>query len=343
MFDRILRLNRVVFHPCVYQQPFFKNGMNFITKLKIYHLSCFYVQTLHIDIADPSSMQDVYHINFVQSLWLSGRASECEIRGSEVRFLMGTQNFFFVPRSWQDRKHLSLEKKKRFCFRNPGNSKSVKTNSNILTSIWILYSRVFYFIVCLIPFVNKEARCCRKKRFCLRNLLTLKSVKNNANILTSTLYSRMFHFTVCLTSFVNREARRCSHDQNQLSFRRILRSSLFTFVPFTLLIQFFMKILKETVEGLIIMPTISCMCSHAVHRKSVLRLYSNYGSLCISYHAKVRGCSWYIGWVRYSQWPRLDLFAVCLFFCFWRSLFREQISSKKERGLDGSNWKNYPT
>ena len=99
MQDRILRLNRVVFHPCVYQQPFFKNGMNFITKLKIYHLSCFYLQTLRIDIADPSSMQGVYHINFVQSLWLSGRASECEIRGSEVRFIMGTQNFFFVPRS----------------------------------------------------------------------------------------------------------------------------------------------------------------------------------------------------------------------------------------------------
>ena len=251
MQDRILRLNRVVFHPCVYQQPFFKNGMNFITKLKIYHLSFFYLQTLRIDIADPSSMQGVYHINFVQSLWLSGRASECEIRGSEVRFIMGTQNFFFVPRSWQDRKHLSLEKK-RFCFRNPGNSKSVKNKANILTSIWILYSRVLYFIVCLISFVNREACRCRKIRFCLRNLLTLKSVKNNANILTSTLYSRMLHFTVCLTSFLNREARRCSHDQNQLSFRRIL----FTFVLFTLLIQFFMKILKETAEGLIIKPTI---------------------------------------------------------------------------------------
>ena len=171
---------------------------------------------------------------------------------------------------------------------------------------------MLYFIVCLISFVNREACRCRKIRFCLRNLLTLKSLKNNANILTSTLYSRMLHFTVCLTSFVNREARRCSHDQNQLSFRRVL----FTFVLFTLLIQFFMKILKETAEGLIIKPTISCTCSRAFHRKSVLRLYSNYGSLCISYHAKVRGCSWYIGWVRYSQWPRLDLFAVCLFFCF---------------------------
>ena len=45
-----------------------------------------------IDIADLSSMQ-------YESLWLSGKASEREIRRSEVRFLMGTQNFFFVPRS----------------------------------------------------------------------------------------------------------------------------------------------------------------------------------------------------------------------------------------------------
>ena len=30
------------------------------------------------------------------------RASECGMRRSEVRFLMGTQNFFFVPRSWQE-------------------------------------------------------------------------------------------------------------------------------------------------------------------------------------------------------------------------------------------------
>ena len=37
-------------------------------------------------------------------MWLSGRASERENRRSEVSFLMGTQNFFFVPRSWQDEK-----------------------------------------------------------------------------------------------------------------------------------------------------------------------------------------------------------------------------------------------
>ena len=44
--------------------------------------------------------------NRPRSLWsLYGsvvRASERGIQRSEVRFLMATQNFFFVPRSWQD-------------------------------------------------------------------------------------------------------------------------------------------------------------------------------------------------------------------------------------------------
>ena len=77
-----------------------------------------------IDIADASSMQDAFHMNFVrsplhisdglltswytaltvESLWLSGRASERGVLGSEIRFLMRTQNFFLVPRSWQDEK-----------------------------------------------------------------------------------------------------------------------------------------------------------------------------------------------------------------------------------------------
>ena len=56
-----------------------------------------------IDIADPSSMQDACHMNFVIDLDHRSvsvvRASERGIRRSEVRFLMGTQNFFFVPRS----------------------------------------------------------------------------------------------------------------------------------------------------------------------------------------------------------------------------------------------------
>ena len=51
-----------------------------------------------IDIADPSSMQDACHMNFViEPLWLSGKASERWIQRSEVRFLMGTQIFFLCP------------------------------------------------------------------------------------------------------------------------------------------------------------------------------------------------------------------------------------------------------
>ena len=35
-------------------------------------------------------------------------ASERGIQRSEVWFLVGTPNFFFLPHSWQDKKHLSL-------------------------------------------------------------------------------------------------------------------------------------------------------------------------------------------------------------------------------------------
>ena len=80
----------------------------FLTELKTCHLSYFYLQTLRYRHTDPSSMQDACHMNFVIDLthrgvlWLGGRASKREIRRSEVRFFIGTQNFFFVPRSWQD-------------------------------------------------------------------------------------------------------------------------------------------------------------------------------------------------------------------------------------------------
>ena len=53
-----------------------------------------------MDITDPSSMQNACHMNFVIHLAhrksLSGRASERGIRRSENRFLIGTQNFFFL-------------------------------------------------------------------------------------------------------------------------------------------------------------------------------------------------------------------------------------------------------
>ena len=63
------------------------------------------------NIADPSSIQDKcciwtymtsqWALLTIGSLWLSGRASDCEIQRSEVWFLKGTQNFFFVSHLWQ--------------------------------------------------------------------------------------------------------------------------------------------------------------------------------------------------------------------------------------------------
>ena len=69
-----------------------------------------------IDIADPSSMQEACHEprNRPRSLWSLYvsvvRASGREIPRSEVQFHMGTQKFFFVPRSWRDEiKSFSIE------------------------------------------------------------------------------------------------------------------------------------------------------------------------------------------------------------------------------------------
>ena len=88
----------------------------FFTKLNTYHLSHFIYKHGAIDIADPSSIQDASHMNFVvdfigtvesltvESPWLSSRATKRGIWRSEIRFLMGTQNFSFIPRSWQDAK-----------------------------------------------------------------------------------------------------------------------------------------------------------------------------------------------------------------------------------------------
>ena len=44
----------------------------------------------------------------MESLWLSGRASECEIQRSEVQFLVGTQNFF-CPMLVRRRKKIFLD------------------------------------------------------------------------------------------------------------------------------------------------------------------------------------------------------------------------------------------
>ena len=65
-----------------------------------------YIYNLYaFDIADPSSIQDACHMNFIIDLthrrvsvaqWLEHRSAESEGLSE------GTQNFFFVPRSWQD-------------------------------------------------------------------------------------------------------------------------------------------------------------------------------------------------------------------------------------------------
>ena len=67
-----------------------------------------YIYNLYaFDIADPSSIQDACHMNFIIDLahrrvsvaqWLEHRSAESEGLSE------GTQNFFFVPRSWQDEK-----------------------------------------------------------------------------------------------------------------------------------------------------------------------------------------------------------------------------------------------
>ena len=69
-----------------------------------------------IDIADPSSTQEACHEprNRPRSLWSHCdsvvTASERKIWRPEVQFLMGTLNFFFVPRSWRDEiKSFSIE------------------------------------------------------------------------------------------------------------------------------------------------------------------------------------------------------------------------------------------
>ena len=51
----------------------------------------------------------IYKLHFnIKSLRLSGRTKEYRIWRSEVQFQMGTQNFFLVPGSWQEKRCLTL-------------------------------------------------------------------------------------------------------------------------------------------------------------------------------------------------------------------------------------------
>ena len=70
-------------------------------------LLLYYVK--QIDAMFVNRIREMVSFEPVESLWLSGRASEHGIRMSEVRFPMGTQNLFFISRSWQDKKHLPLD------------------------------------------------------------------------------------------------------------------------------------------------------------------------------------------------------------------------------------------
>ena len=60
-------------------------------------LRCFTTEP-HIDFADLSCMQDACHMTVCGSV-VEYRSAESGIRNleSEVRFLMGTQNFFLFP------------------------------------------------------------------------------------------------------------------------------------------------------------------------------------------------------------------------------------------------------
>ena len=79
----------------------------FFAELKIYHLSYCINKYDTIDIADPSSMQDACHMNFVIDLAhhsLEHRSAASE--GPRFDSSWGLRIFFLVPRSWEDEKHL---------------------------------------------------------------------------------------------------------------------------------------------------------------------------------------------------------------------------------------------
>ena len=86
-------------------------SFNFFTELKTYHLSIFIYKHEAIDIADPSSMQDMCHMYFVIDLAhrgvskkISDRTSEREIRRSD-----GDSEFFLCPTLVTRRKNIFLD------------------------------------------------------------------------------------------------------------------------------------------------------------------------------------------------------------------------------------------
>ena len=108
----------------------------------------------------------------MESLRLNCRASERGIRRSEILFLLGTQNFLFVPRSWQEEKHLSRYHKLL-------TKKIVKhVQAHIKKSLICSLCRVKAFEEKLNGY-NKEVESFRKKEASLN--FTIKLILNTLN------------------------------------------------------------------------------------------------------------------------------------------------------------------
>ena len=76
---------------------------------RISKMVCFFKLGKEIDSGEQGPSQSSFMTRVLHTAGISNtRASERGIRRSEVRFPTGTQNFFFVPRLWQNEKHLSL-------------------------------------------------------------------------------------------------------------------------------------------------------------------------------------------------------------------------------------------
>ena len=79
----------------------------------------------------------------IESLRLCGRASEHGIRRSEIRFLMGTRNVFFVPRSWQD-------EITTFSISLPGSTKELKVRFFLGGILVFFFSKKVLALPCIL-------------------------------------------------------------------------------------------------------------------------------------------------------------------------------------------------
>ena len=133
----------------------------------------------------------------MESLWLSGRASERGIRRSEVRFLMGTQNFFLCPTLVTRLTKIFLYTSITFPFLKINKSFFILIISNSYCSFgqdsWILASFLFLrFSELWLVTVHKNAK--KKKK------------KNSANIQPSWPHAWSIHIYIKSESKVNQKA-----------------------------------------------------------------------------------------------------------------------------------------